>query len=206
MRLDELIACCSASLPHPQAGTQTPRRHSHRLAYDSRAVRQERCSSACRGFRSDGHDFAAQAVADGRCRAGRRAAAWTWACPRCWSGRCARRWRRMAARFYGDPSRRAAGRRASRAPTARRPPPISCGRCLQARGTQCGLLGTVKSVIGGRRARRSAHHPRGDRPAGGPAGDARRRRSGLRDGGLLARAGARARRRGRSSPPRCSPT
>ena len=55
---------------------------------------------------------------------------------------------------------------------------------------RCGLLGTVKSVVGGVERRGQAHHARGDRPAAHVRGDARRRRHGVRDGGLLARARA----------------
>ena len=66
---------------------------------------------------------------------------------------------------------------------------------LEAAGEQCALLGTVKSVVGGRRAAGHAHDARGDRPAARLPRDARRRRPRVRDGGLLARAGARPRRR-----------
>ena len=115
------------------------------------------------------------------------------------------RWRRSPP--GSSASRRAScGSSASPARTARPPAPIWCRRCWRQAGRACGLLGTVKSVIGGVERRGAAHHPRGHRSPGRPARDARRGRSGLRDGGLLARARARTRRRDPASPPRCSPT
>ena len=65
----------------------------------------------------------------------------------------------LAARFYGDPSARAAGRRRDghqRQDHDRLP----LRALLEASGEQCGLLGTVKSVIGGASARSSAPRPR----------------------------------------------
>ena len=54
-----------------------------------------------------------------------------------------------AAAFYGDPTNSPANGRASRARTARPPPPSWWERCSRRDGRQTGLLGTVKSVIGG---------------------------------------------------------
>ena len=146
-----------------------------------------------------------QAVASGRGGARRRAPA---------RPRRARGAGRVGARGDGA-ARRSLLRRSDRAscgswaspgPTARRPRAYLVRALLEAGGEQCGLLGTVKSVDRRRRARGRAHDARGDRPAGRPARDARRRRSRLRDGGLLARARAGPRRRRSSSPPRCSRT
>ena len=60
---------------------------------------------------------------------------------------------------------------------------------------QTGLLGTVTSIVGGRGAPGPAHDAGGDRPPAHVPRDARRRRRRLRDGDLLARARAAARRR-----------
>ncbi len=127
-----------------------------------------------------------------------------------------------AVRKSGRPRSRAAMAPLAAASTAIRPPSCRCvgvtgtnGKTttaylaralLEACGRERGLLGTVKSVIGGAERAVTAHHARGDRPAGGPARDARRRRPRVRDRGLLARARARPRRRDRTSRRRSSPT
>ena len=105
--------------------------------------------------------------------------------------RCAPRWRPLAARFYGDPTRGAARRRRSPAPTARRRPRSSSRALLEAAGRA--VRAARHRQVGRRRARApgGAHDARGDRPAARPSRamlDARRPR--LRDGGLLARARA----------------
>ena len=100
----------------------------------------------------------------------------------------------IAARFFGDPTAelRVVGVTGTNGKTTTA---YLVRALLEAVGEQCGLLGTVKSVVGGRRASGRPHDARGDRPAGRLPRDARRRRSRLRDGGLLARARAGARRR-----------
>ena len=105
--------------------------------------------------------------------------------------RCARRWRRGRRALLRRPDRRRCASSASPAPTARRRPRSWSRALLEAAGRRCGLLGTVKSVVGGARARRSsARRPRRSTCSATframlDAGDAR-----LRDGGLLARARA----------------
>ena len=94
-------------------------------------------------------------------------------------------------RPHGRPCRRSA----SPGPTARRRRRSWSGRCSRPAGGQTGLLGTVKSVIGGVEHEVERTTPGGDRSAADVPGDARRRRPRLRDGGLLARAGAAPRRR-----------
>ncbi len=101
-----------------------------------------------------------------------------------------------AARFYGEPARelRVVGITGTNGKTTTA---YLVRALLEAAGEQCGLLGTVKSVIGGEERAVARTTAGGDRPAGGPARDARRRRPRVRDGGLLARAGAGAHRRDR---------
>ncbi len=100
-----------------------------------------------------------------------------------------RRWRRWR-RGSGAIRPRSCGWSGSPGPTARRLRRSWCGRSSRRRGSSAGLLGTVQA--GRRRGRGGgrADDPGGDRPAGDLPADARGRRPGLRDGGLLARAGA----------------
>ena len=123
------------------------------------------------------------------------------ACPSSSSTRCARRWRRSRCASTATRARRCASS-ASPAPTARRRPRSSSRRCSAPAGEQCALLGTVKSVIGGRERAGDPHDARGDRPAGELPRDGRCRRPRLRDRGLLARARARTAPTARTSPPR----
>ena len=112
----------------------------------------------------------------------------------------------LAARFYGDPSRelQVVGVTGTNGKTTTA---YLVRALLEAAGEQCGLLGTVKSVIGGQRAAGPAHDRRRRSTC---RRDLRamldRRRPSLRDGGLLARAGARARRSRSRSPRPCSRT
>ena len=80
-----------------------------------------------------------------------------------------RRARRDGARggaLLRRPDGRAATWSASPARTARRRPPSWCATCSRPAGSQTGLLGTVKRVVGGVRGGGRAHHAGGDRPAG----------------------------------------
>ncbi len=140
MRLDRLIG---AELAGDAAGVEVTG-----LAYDSRAVTPGDLFFAVSGFRSDGHDFAAQAV-----RAG--AAALIVERPLglgvpeivLESARSAMA--PVAAAFYGEPARelRVVGITGTNGKTTTA---YLVRALLQAAGAQCGLLGTVKSVIGGR--------------------------------------------------------
>ena len=63
MTLRELIA--GAGLDVRRAGWRPRIPRSPALAYRPAPSPRARCSSACRGFRADGHDFAPQAVEQG---------------------------------------------------------------------------------------------------------------------------------------------
>jgi UDP-N-acetylmuramoyl-L-alanyl-D-glutamate--2,6-diaminopimelate ligase len=135
------------------------------LAYDSRAVRPGTLFFCVSGFRSDGHDFAAQAVQDG-------AAALVVERPlgldvpevlvpsvRAAMGP-------VASRFYGDPtaSLDVVGITGTNGKTTTA---FLVRALLQAAGEQTGLLGTVTSIMGGeersdrsRETFASGEHPR----------------------------------------------
>lgn len=139
MRLDGLIAAEPAG---DAAGVEITG-----LAYDSRDVAGGDLFFCVSGFRSDGHDFAAEAVRAGAAAlvverplglgvpevvvASARAAMAT-----------------AAARFYGEPARalRVVGITGTNGKTTTA---YMVRALLEATGEQCGLLGTVKSVIGG---------------------------------------------------------
>jgi UDP-N-acetylmuramoyl-L-alanyl-D-glutamate--2,6-diaminopimelate ligase len=148
MKLSELTAAVAGAVEEPAA----PPRDSGSpeitgLAYDSRAVGPGSLFFCVSGFRSDGHRFAPQAVERG-------AAALVTEHPlglgvaevRVASARAAMA--PMAARFYGDPSRElaVAGVTGTNGKTTSA---YLIRALLEAAGRQCGLLGTVKSVIGG---------------------------------------------------------
>jgi UDP-N-acetylmuramoyl-L-alanyl-D-glutamate--2,6-diaminopimelate ligase len=139
MRLDRLIA---AELAGDAAGVEIVG-----LAYDSRAVGPGDLFFCVRGFRSDGHDFAAQAVAAG-------AAALVverplgLGVPEVLVPSVRAAMAPVAARFYGDPSRelRVVGVTGTNGKTTTA---YLVRALLEAVGVRCGLLGTVKSVVGG---------------------------------------------------------
>ena len=129
------------------------------LAYDNRAVEPGSLFFCVPGFTRDGHDFAADAVARG-------AAALVVARPvgagvpevRVDDVRAAMA--TAAARFYGDPtaSLPVVGVTGTNGKTTTA---FLVRALLEAAGRQCGLLGTVTSVVGGEeRRRRSAPRPR----------------------------------------------
>jgi UDP-N-acetylmuramoyl-L-alanyl-D-glutamate--2,6-diaminopimelate ligase len=117
------------------------------LAYDSREVGPGTLFFCVHGFQSDGHDFAAQAVERG-------AAALVVERPlglgvpevTVESARAAMA--PIAARFYGDPSSelRVVGITGTNGKTTTA---FLVRALLEAGGQRCGLLGTVKSVVGG---------------------------------------------------------
>jgi UDP-N-acetylmuramoyl-L-alanyl-D-glutamate--2,6-diaminopimelate ligase len=132
------------------------------LAYDSRTVRPGTLFFCVRGFHSDGHDFAAQAVRGG-------AVALVVERPldlgvpeivvesaRATMGP-------LAARFYGDPTLelRVVGVTGTNGKTTTA---FLVRALLEASGGRCGLLGTVKSIIGG------AERPTDQRSTGSPIG------------------------------------
>jgi UDP-N-acetylmuramoyl-L-alanyl-D-glutamate--2,6-diaminopimelate ligase len=117
------------------------------LAYDSRAVHGGELFFCVSGFQSDGHDYAPQALANGAAalvverRLGLGVAEVLVD-----SARAAMA--PLAARFYGDPTAelRVVGITGTNGKTTTA---YLLQALLEATGEQCGLLGTVKSVVGG---------------------------------------------------------
>jgi UDP-N-acetylmuramoyl-L-alanyl-D-glutamate--2,6-diaminopimelate ligase len=147
MRLDELTAGFTVVCAKGDRGASSAVEISG-LAYDSRAVRSGALFFCVSGFRSDGHDFAAQAVENG-------AAALVVERPlglgvpevvvpstRAAMGP-------LASRFFGDPTAtlRVLGITGTNGKTTTA---YLARALLEATGMQCGLLGTVKSIVGGR--------------------------------------------------------
>ena len=147
MRLGDLTAGLSAA-GVPAAGHEAVDVEVTGLAYDSRAVHGGSLFFCVPGFRSDGHDHAPLAVRSG-------AVALVVERPlglgvpelQVDSVRAAMA--PLAARFYGDPSREldVLGVTGTNGKTTTA---YLMRALLEAQGRQCGLLGTVKSVIGGR--------------------------------------------------------
>jgi UDP-N-acetylmuramoyl-L-alanyl-D-glutamate--2,6-diaminopimelate ligase len=146
LRLGEL----SAGLPGlagPEPGSADGAVEISGLAYDSRAVLPGSLFFCVSGFRSDGHEFAAAAVAAG-------AAALVverplgLGVPELQVDSARRAMAPLAARFFGSPAEelRMVGVTGTNGKTTSA---YMVQALLQARGESCGLLGTVKSVIGG---------------------------------------------------------
>jgi UDP-N-acetylmuramoyl-L-alanyl-D-glutamate--2,6-diaminopimelate ligase len=139
MRLDGLIA---AELDSEAAGVEITG-----LAYDSREVAPGDLFFCVSGFRSDGHDFAVEAV-----RAGAAALVVErplgLGVPEVVLASARAAMAPAAARFYGEPARelRVLGVTGTNGKTTTT---YLVRALLEASGEQCGLLGTVKSVIGG---------------------------------------------------------
>ena len=159
------------------------------LAYDTRSVQPGTLFFCVPGFTRDGHDFAPDAIARGAVALvverplgpGRPGGRWCRA-----SGR---RWRRPPRAFYGDPtaSLQTVGVTGTNGKTTTA---FLVRALLEADGRQTGLLGTVKSVIGGDERAVERTTPEAIDLQRTLPGDARRGRPGVRDGGLLARARA----------------
>ncbi len=139
MRLDALIAADPAD---EAAGVEITG-----LAYDSREVAPGDLFFCVSGFRSDGHRFAPEAV-----RAGAAALVVErplgLGVPEVLVASARAAMAPAAARFYGDPARslRVVGVTGTNGKTTTA---YLVRALLEAGGEQCGLLGTVKSVIGG---------------------------------------------------------
>jgi UDP-N-acetylmuramoyl-L-alanyl-D-glutamate--2,6-diaminopimelate ligase len=139
MRLDGLIA---AELAGEAAGVEITG-----LAYDSRDVAPGDLFFCVSGFRSDGHDFAAEAV-----RAGAAALVverrLDLGVPEVLVESARAAMATAAASFYGDPARelRVVGVTGTNGKTTTA---YLVRALLEATEMQCGLLGTVKSVVGG---------------------------------------------------------
>src|SRR5271157_3153667 len=139
MRLDELIAtdAAGASMAVEIGG----------LSYDSRTVQPGDLFFCVSGFHEDGHEFAPQALAGG-------AAALVverplgLGVPEVVVESARAEMARLAARFYGDPSSElhVVGVTGTNGKTTTA---YLVRALLEAMGQQCGLLGTVKSVVGG---------------------------------------------------------
>jgi UDP-N-acetylmuramoyl-L-alanyl-D-glutamate--2,6-diaminopimelate ligase len=117
------------------------------LAYDSRAVGPGSLFFCVSGFHADGHDFAPAAV-----RAGAAALVVErplgLGVPELRVGSVRRAMAPLSARFFGEPARelRVVGVTGTNGKTTSA---YLVQALLAARGISCGLLGTVKSVIGG---------------------------------------------------------
>src|SRR5438552_10737795 len=146
MRLDELtagLASANAS-DESMAGADVA---IEGLAYDSRVVGPGDLFFCVSGFESDGHQFAAQAVERG-------AAALVverpigLSVPEVLVSSSRDAMAPVAARFYGDPSAqlRVVGITGTNGKTTTA---YLVRALLQAQGIQCGLLGTVTSIVGG---------------------------------------------------------
>ena len=161
------------------------------LAYSSQGVGPGALFFCVRGFKSDGHDFAPDAVERG---------AVALVCERpldlgvpeviVEDVRAAMG--PAAVRFYGDPTADldVVGMTGTNGKTTTA---FLVRHLLEADGRACGLLGTVKRVVAGREEEVERTTPEAIDLQATFRAHARRRRPGLRDGGLLARAGAGAR-------------
>jgi UDP-N-acetylmuramoyl-L-alanyl-D-glutamate--2,6-diaminopimelate ligase len=146
MRLDELTAgfatAASSEAQAARAGVEISG-----LSYDSRAVRPGDLFFCVSGFQSDGHEFAPQALAAGAAALlverplGLGVPEVTVESARAAMGP-------LASRFYGDPTAelRVIGITGTNGKTTTA---YLTRALLEAAGVQCGLLGTVKSIVGG---------------------------------------------------------
>jgi UDP-N-acetylmuramoyl-L-alanyl-D-glutamate--2,6-diaminopimelate ligase len=146
MRLDELTAgLATTATGDSGAGGDV---EITGLAYDSRSVRAGELFFCVSGFQRDGHDFAPRAVADG-------ASALVverplgLGVPEVLVPSAREAMGPFAARFFGDPTGelRVVGVTGTNGKTTTA---YLVRALLEAVGEQCGLLGTVKSVVGGR--------------------------------------------------------
>jgi UDP-N-acetylmuramoyl-L-alanyl-D-glutamate--2,6-diaminopimelate ligase len=151
MRLDEVIAVGDGEFRGAQI--QAAAVEITGLAYDSRAVRRGSLFFCVRGFQSDGHDFAGQAVERGAAALvverplGLRVPEVMVSCARAAMGPA-------AVRFYGDPSAElevvgVTGTNGKTTTAFLLKALLEAGEDGSGGGRGCGLLGTVKSVIGG---------------------------------------------------------
>jgi UDP-N-acetylmuramoyl-L-alanyl-D-glutamate--2,6-diaminopimelate ligase len=130
------------------------------LAYDSRAVKPGDLFFCVSGLRSDGHEFAAEAVQRGAVALVLERPLQL-GVPELLVDSARASMAPIAARFYGDPARelRVVGVTGTNGKTTTA---YLVRALLEAAGEQCGLLGTVKSVIGGHTLKgageRSAQH------------------------------------------------
>jgi UDP-N-acetylmuramoyl-L-alanyl-D-glutamate--2,6-diaminopimelate ligase len=144
MRLEELTADLASVVASDQPASGEVAIDG--LAYDSRAVRPGDLFFCVSGFQSDGHEFATQAVSGGAAalvverRLGLSVPEVLVPSSRAAMGP-------IAARFYGDPTAqlRVVGITGTNGKTTSA---YLVRSLLEAQGIQCGLLGTVTSVVG----------------------------------------------------------
>ena len=147
MRLDDLLGAHLRGLRQPP-GPQAAGLEITALAYDSRAVTRGALFFCVTGLRADGHEFAADAV-----RAGAGALVVErplgLGVPEVLVDSAREAMAPLAARFYRHPDREldVVGITGTNGKTTTA---YMVRALLEGTGTQCGLLGTVKSVIGGR--------------------------------------------------------
>src|SRR5438128_1445090 len=147
MRLDELTAGLASANASEESGAGAGVAITG-LAYDSRDVRPGDLFFCVPGFRSDGHRFAPQALERGAAAlvVERRLGL---PVPELLVPSARAAMAPIAARFYGDPTAqlRVVGITGTNGKTTTA---YLVRALLQAQGIQCGLLGTVTSVVGGR--------------------------------------------------------
>jgi UDP-N-acetylmuramoyl-L-alanyl-D-glutamate--2,6-diaminopimelate ligase len=145
MRLDELTAgLAPAAAGGLDAGGET---EITGLAYDSRAVRGGELFFCVSGFQSDGHDYAPQALTSGAVALVVERSLGL-GVPEVLVESARAAMAPLAARFYGDPTAqlRVVGITGTNGKTTTA---YLAQALLEAAGEQCGLLGTVKSLVGG---------------------------------------------------------
>jgi len=145
MRLDELTAGLAPGIASGVGGARAAVEITG-LSYDSRAARPGELFFCVSGFRSDGHEFAAQAIARGaKALVVERPLGLGVPEVLVESARAAMG--PLAARFFGDPTSelRVVGVTGTNGKTTTA---YLTRALLEAAGDQCGLLGTVKSVVG----------------------------------------------------------
>ena len=146
MRLDELTGGLAAAIHGGEALAAAGAEISS-LAYDSRAVKRGALFFCVPGFQSDGHDFAAQAVADGAVALAVERPLGL-GVPEAVFSSVREAMGPIAARFFGDPTSQLAivGITGTNGKTTTA---YLVRALLEASGMQCGLLGTVTSIVGG---------------------------------------------------------
>jgi UDP-N-acetylmuramoyl-L-alanyl-D-glutamate--2,6-diaminopimelate ligase len=147
MRLDEFLPTDVSRAGADADGAGVAGVEVGALVYDSRLVTPGALFFCVRGFHSDGHEFAAQAVRDGAVALVVERPLGL-GVPEIVVGSVRAAMGPIAARFYGDPScaLRVVGVTGTNGKTTSA---FLLRALLQAGGEQCGLLGTVKSILGG---------------------------------------------------------
>ncbi len=142
MRLDELVAEVEGARVVGAAGVEVAA-----LAYDSRRVEPGTLFFCVPGGRADGHDFGPRAVADGAVALVVERELEV-SVPQVVVADARAAMAPLAARFFGDPTAelRVAGVTGTNGKTTTA---FLLREILEAAGIRCGLMGTVKQVVGG---------------------------------------------------------